>query len=63
MAGGLARIKDASQNGKIVFINPRYVISVQEVPGGTQIVLSSGNGLGTSENVNVVVAAIQGAMG
>jgi hypothetical protein len=59
---GLAPIKDANQGGKIVFINPQHIISVQEVATGTQVKLSDGSNLATPDNVKVVVAAIQVAM-
>jgi len=59
---GLAPIKDANQGGKIVFINPQHIISVQEVATGTQVKLSDGSNLPTPDNVKVVVAAIQVAM-
>jgi len=58
---GLARVTDA-RDSKHEFLNPDHVRSVREIPGGSQITFSDGSTLVVTEAVNIVVAALQGAM-
>lgn len=62
----LVRVTDARDN-KHQFLNPQHIRAVHEIPaheisGGSQITFSDGSTLVVTEAVNIVVAAIQGAM-
>ena len=62
----LVRVTDARDN-KHQFLNPEHIRAVHEIPaheiaGGSQITFSDGSTLVVSEDVNAMVAAIQGAI-
>ena len=62
----LARLTNS--NGKVFYLNPDHVVMIVEVAQGTNISLSQGATHGPNpsvtvkEAINVVVAAIQGAV-
>jgi uncharacterized protein YlzI (FlbEa/FlbD family) len=60
MARALARLTDV-QSGRTVFINPDHVLYVQEAPmNATDVYIANGTLLRVKEEINTVVAAIQG---
>ena len=48
-------------NNKLFFLNPDHVRSISDIPRGSQITFSDGQTLAVSENVEAVIAALQGA--
>jgi hypothetical protein len=61
----LAEIKNASSKGvapRTVHINPRHVITVEEVPGGTRITVDDGQIFHTTDVTAEIVGIIQQAM-
>jgi len=54
------RVTEA-ERGKDVFVNPAYVRSVQEIPGGSQITFGDGKTMVVKDPVSILVTALQGA--
>jgi len=49
-------------NGRVFYVNPDHVVSLEEGTNGTVINFAQGNQIVVKESLNVVVAAIQGAV-